>query len=248
MRTFPTDFDAVDRPILLSGMAKSWPAFGAWSFSSLAARSAGVRVPVHTGRYRARMNGKTAERDGAAQWMTVADWVERMSAGGGVGYLAGLELLRGVPALRAECAFPPATRSPTAVDVIWLGAAGTLTQLHFDRSLNINALIVGRKRFSFYRPDRTGLAPRPVTWTHSMSALDLGSEEAFEASGVRPDLELDVDAGDALFIPYGWWHRVRTIEPSIAVNRWWWSTRTIRARAVDAGAALLGLRDGPPLA
>jgi hypothetical protein len=31
----------------------------------------------------------------------------------------------------------------------------------------------------------------------------------------------DLREGDTLFIPRSWWHHVRTVERSIAVNHWW---------------------------
>lgn len=239
-------YDAIDRPTLLPGLARSWPAFRNWSFDALAQRSGDVRVPVHTGRYRESADGRRAERDGESVTMRVEDWVASVSAGRPVGYLAGLELLRAVRSLNAELELPSVSRSLTAVDVIWLGATGTLTQLHFDRALNLNAQIQGRKRFTFFAPGRRGLLPRRVTWTHSMSALDLDATTPFEERGLAPDLELELCAGDGVFIPYGWWHRVRTLEPSIAVNRWWWSGKTMLRRASDAAAAIFGSRLGPP--
>lgn len=34
-------------------------------------------------------------------------------------------------------------------------------------------------------------------------------------------IEIELKAGEALFIPKLWWHYVKTLEPSIAVNFWW---------------------------
>ena len=41
--------------------------------------------------------------------------------------------------------------------------------------------------------------------------------------------------GDALYIPYGWWHGVQSLEPVSALVNYWWS---------DADLALAGAYDG----
>ncbi len=238
-------FDDAQSPTIIAGLAREWPA-SRWTFAALAERSGDVRVPVHTGRFRLRADGKGALRDGASTPMRVGEWVDALVAGRPAGYLAGLELLRAVKSLPGDLRFPRVSDSLTAVDVIWLGGAGTLTQLHFDRALNLNVQLSGRKRFTFFAPYREGLDPRRVTATHSMSALDLDPARPFDERGLVPDLELELQAGDGIFIPYGWWHRVRTLEPSIAVNRWWWSPRTVLGRAGDLVAALSRARRGPP--
>jgi Cupin-like domain len=37
------------------------------------------------------------------------------------------------------------------------------------------------------------------------------------------DLHPVVQAGDAVFIPEGWWHQIDSTDISIAVNFWWQS-------------------------
>ncbi len=241
----PIDFDRQHEPVVFREAAREWPAWSRWNMAWLSARCGSHLSPVHTGRYRRGPAARRAQRDGSTVRMSVGAWVEAVQRGEAPGYLAGCELLHAVPALGKDLLFPARSRSPLSVDVLWLGISGQVTPLHFDRALNLNAQLRGRKRFFFFAPTRA-LSPLRVTWTHSHSALDLGPPLPFDALGLRPDLELYLGPGDVLFIPYGWWHRVETIEDSIAVNRWWWSAGTVRRRMGDALAAMAGIRLGPP--
>ncbi|HEY8210136.1 MAG TPA: cupin-like domain-containing protein [Myxococcaceae bacterium] len=200
------------QPSLLRGEARGWPALR-WTFSSLQDRVRGVTVPVHTGRWKpARWR---VVRDGPTISMPADEFLGSLAGGRATGYLAGNELLRRVSSLRADLCFPDV--GPFWVDVVWLGPAETTTPVHFDRAPNLYAQILGRKRWRLWRPDRA-LRPRFSGLGFSMSALDAG--QGPEGAG-EPDLDVVLEPGDLLVVPAGWWHHVHTLEPALAINRWW---------------------------
>ena len=47
------------------------------------------------------------------------------------------------------------------------------------------------------------------------------SPRAFPRLYRRPFYDVQLDAGDALFIPKGWWHFVKSVSNSISVSYWW---------------------------
>jgi len=200
-------------PLVLRGAARDWPAF-AWTFASLRDRAGDARVPIHTGRWKqARF---LVERDGRTEKGRAAAFLDDMVHGRASGYLAGYELFREVPSLRADLAFPDV--GFISADIVWIGPAGTSTPIHFDRVQNLYAQLRGQKRWRIWRPERK---LRPELWGfggYAMSALDAGRGP--EAAG-PPDIDWVLDTGDLLFLPKRWWHRVDTLSDSISVNRWW---------------------------
>jgi hypothetical protein len=204
--------DAVE-PTVVRGGARGWPAAG-WTFASLRERVGAATVPVHTGRWKPA-RGWVA-RDGATVPMRAEAFLGDLAAGRAAGYLAGNELFREVPALRADLAFPEV--GLFAVDVAWIGPRGTSTPIHYDMAPNLYAGLSGQKRWRLWRPERP-LRPRfGGLGGFAMSAIDAGRGP--EAAGT-PDVDLVLDAGDLLVVPSGWWHRVDTLTDAIAVNRWW---------------------------
>lgn len=113
---------------------------------------------------------------------------------------------------------------------LWLGPAGTVTQLHRDGTDNLFAQIWGRKRFVLHAPDQ-----RPLLYAWAPPA-DTGLDGC-DVDPERPDyerfplfrearaIECVVEAGEMLFLPEGWFHHVRSLAPSLSVNFW---TRTKR--------------------
>lgn len=197
----------------MRGAAAAWPA-AAWTFAALAERVGEVFVPIHTGRWKPSALGVT--RDGPTEKRTARSYLTELADGKPRGYLAGAELLRAVPSLRADLGFPD--MGLFSADVIWIGPAGTSTPVHYDMATNLYAQLVGRKRWRLWRPERA-LKPRfGGLGGFAMSKLDAGRGP--EGAG-EPDQDLILDAGDVLILPRGWWHRVDTLTDAIAVNRWW---------------------------
>jgi len=137
---------------------------------------------------------------------------------------------------------------------LWVGNA-VVTRTHYDLNDNIACVVAGRRRFTLFPPDQTpNLYPGPYERTIggvpvSMvdpDAPDLTRYPRFaEARKARIDVELG--AGDALYIPYGWWHQVRSLTPfNVLVNYWWDAAAQADAPPADAFLhALLALRDLP---
>lgn len=108
---------------------------------------------------------------------------------------------------------------------LWMAVRASRTSLHYDAYRNVLVVLHGRKTVTLYAPSESGkLYPFPV---HSKSANhsqvdvsnpDLGRHPRF--ADAKPHMRVVLDAGDALFIPEGWWHQVDSDAFSIAVNFW----------------------------
>ncbi len=112
---------------------------------------------------------------------------------------------------------------------LWLGNAVTAAT-HYDNMDGINCMVAGRKRFTFFPPDQLpnlyigplDLAPggQPTSLVR-VSAPDLERYPRF-AQALAVAETVDVEPGDAVFIPNLWWHNVESLDPvNLSVNYWW---------------------------
>ncbi len=120
---------------------------------------------------------------------------------------------------------PPSGTEPR----IWIGNRLTVAT-HFDLSANIACVVAGRRRFTLFPPQQTPnlylgpfeLSPAgvPVSMVDT-AAPDLERFPRFrEAMAAAQTAELE--PGDAIYIPYFWWHEVRSLERfNMLVNYWW---------------------------
>lgn len=114
---------------------------------------------------------------------------------------------------------------------IYMGPKGVVTSLHQDLPENLYAVVKGTKRITlFYPSDRKYLYPNSFFSHHpnfSQTDPEKPDYKLFPDSENAHPLIVDITAGETLFIPSLWWHHLRNMEDSIAMNFWWsqgWKT------------------------
>jgi hypothetical protein len=116
-----------------------------------------------------------------------------------------------------------------AIPRLWIGNAAKVAT-HNDPSDNIAVVVAGRRRFTLFPPEQMAnlyLGPvhftpagTPVSMVH-VTAPELDRYPRF-AIALESAEVADLEAGDAIFIPYAWYHHVEALERfNMLVNYWW---------------------------
>ena len=100
---------------------------------------------------------------------------------------------------------------------LWFGPSGTITPLHHDTTNILFCQVMGRKRVRLISPLEGALlgSTRGVYNLVDPERPDLGRFPWFSEVAQH---EVTVAPGDALFIPVGWWHHVRSLAVSISLS------------------------------
>ena len=138
---------------------------------------------------------------------------------------------------------------------VWVGNAA-VTLAHHDPSENIACCVAGRRRFTLFPPEQLpNLYMGPLESTPAGPAISMVDVDAPDlarfprfAEAMKAALCAELEPGDALYIPYLWWHHVRAMDPvSMLVNYWWTPPDEGRGRPIDALMhAMVAVRDLPP--
>jgi hypothetical protein len=138
---------------------------------------------------------------------------------------------------------------------IWLGNRVTV-QTHFDLSFNVACVVAGRRRFTLIPPDQIEnmyvgpleftLAGPPVSMVQ-LDPPDFEKFPRFRAAWAAAQVA-DLEPGDALFIPYMWWHHVESRDKfNVLVNYWWDESPAWQGSPFPALMhAILSVRNLPP--
>ena len=138
---------------------------------------------------------------------------------------------------------------------IWVGNRLTV-QTHFDLSQNIAAVVAGRRRFTLFPPEQLEnlyvgpfeltLAGPPI----SMVRLEDPDHDKYPRfrEALRHARSAELEPGDAIYIPYFWWHHVESLTDfNILLNFWWNETAEELGSPFDALLhAIVAIRDLPP--
>jgi hypothetical protein len=207
-----------NEPVVCRGLAARWPAVDRWSFERLRALAPELPVEVVVGNREAGSTRLVHTTWGAHLAGLQALATQRAEPHN----LKEFDLLVRFPQLRDDLRldglFPPrAIGSQQA----WIGAAGARTGLHCDRLDNIAITLVGRKRFCLAAPGTVeslgAVAPKYDRWAR-LSRIGFDALSATlppDASQLRI---VDLAAGDALYVPRGWWHEVVNLEASLLLS------------------------------
>jgi hypothetical protein len=264
--TFRSEIVARARPAVLKGAVRHWPVVseGLKSPGALCdyLKPFDIGRPVSTfegapginGRffYRPDMQGFNFERrDGS-----ISGAMDRMLAQGESPqaiYVQSTPIPEYMPALAQHLPFDLV--HPSVPGRIWIGNAVVVTT-HYDLSENLACVVAGRRRFTLFPPEQLpNLYVGPLEFTPGgapVSMVDLDSPDLARyprfADALAAAETADLEPGDVLYIPYMWWHHVRSLDRlNVLVNYWWNDARTPLASPYDCLLhALLALREMPP--
>lgn len=113
---------------------------------------------------------------------------------------------------------------------LWIGNAVTVAP-HFDAADNLACVAAGRRRFVLFPPEQVAnLYVGPFDLTPAgvpVSTVPLDDPNLDRWPRYRAALDAaqiaELGPGDAIYIPYLWWHGVQSLEPfNMLVNYWWY--------------------------
>lgn len=229
-------------PAILRGLALDWPAVSAARqsrdalFAYLAAFDSGrtaeafVGPPAIGGRY--HYGDGAGGYNFARETLTLPQALTRIAAGAEDAALPSL-YLGSLPTDDHLPGFDEANRLamlPAAVRPrLWLGNASQVA-CHYDSYDNLAVVVAGRRRFTLYPPDAIGdlyvgpidhtLAGQPVSLAAGADADD-PRYPRFARAQPRA-LVVELEPGDALYLPKLWWHQVDALDPVNALVNFWW--------------------------
>jgi hypothetical protein len=242
-RAFDREWVARARPGLFDGLVAHWRALREWTPEALAERYRDVKVDAYRVRDGALVfdprTGLTCEE------VRFGELVTEMAAGGLTRRMRHRDLGR-LPGLDSEAPVPSLCAGRIRLEPnLWISAAGTRSQLHFDQPHTLLVQVYGTKRVLLLEPsERRNVYPHaPWSPIAQFSRVDVARPDLarFPLLSRARGLRCDLAPGQALFIPGGFWHYLDSNEATISLGYRWWSPRHLpRLVAADVYKRLRG--------
>jgi hypothetical protein len=266
LKIFNEEIRPAARPVIMKGLVNDWPIVRAARESTraladcLRAHDGGTPVTViarpagSDGHlfYREDMTGFNFSRAPGNISATIERLIEQSALPNATPlFMESVVAEKHLPTFAA--AHPMPLVDPRFTPRIWIGNR-VKVQTHFDLQYNIACVVGGRRRFTVFPPGQiSNLYPGPMEVTPSGVPVSM-------VPFVNPDpvrfpryaqaqchaQSAELDPGDAIYLPFAWWHHVESLAPfNVLVNYWWNDAPQLGAPFNALLLAALSLRDLP---
>ncbi|MBL8684324.1 MAG: cupin-like domain-containing protein [Myxococcales bacterium] len=205
-------------PVVIEGFAREWPAVARWTPEYFRDELGRYEIEACIGRERDPEYDQNFKAH--TERMSMRSFAERVLAAGvsnDLYLIANNRNMERAPmrALYDDVRWDHGLLEPGRLDgctALWFGPRGTYTPLHHDTTNILFCQIYGRKRVWLAHPSEVALQRGAR-----------GVYAAMDPERPRPDdpqplwKHVELEPGDALFIPVGWWHAVRALSVSINI-------------------------------
>jgi hypothetical protein len=214
------------KPLVISGLAKKWPAYSKWNWdffkTALGNQEVGIYNNVKSDAY--------TPINTADDYMKFGDYIEMIRNGPSQWRIFLFNLFEHAPSIIQDIRWPDkfSRGFVKKFPMLFTGGQGSVTHLHFDIDLShiFHTQFMGKKRILLFpHEEQHKLYRKPWEvlslvnfekyYDRENNKLDY---ESFPALRLAKGYELILDHGETLFMPAGYWHHMEYIDSGFAVS------------------------------
>ncbi|MGR8935808.1 MAG: cupin-like domain-containing protein [Gammaproteobacteria bacterium] len=207
---FLRDYKARETPVVIEQLTASWPARQKWSLDYLCEVAGDNTVPLYGGGDRAK--GKRHQHAAVAA-MKLRDYIESLKQGENKLRMFFYNIPQYAPKLTEDFTFPDiGLKLFSKLPVLFFGGKGAKVQMHFDIDLADILLchFGGKKRVYLFAPEQKKYLYHVPFSFSGLFDIDIEHPdyERFPALHYLQGSVAELEHGDVLYIPPGYWHYI----------------------------------------
>lgn len=210
------------KPVIITGLAKKWPAFEKWNWdyliNSVGDKQVGVYNNVKSDSY--------TPINTADGYMKFGDYLQKVKAGPLDLRIFLFNIFQHAPQVIKDFNWPDELMYGFVkkYPMLFVGGQGSITHMHFDIDMShiLHTQFLGKKRvLLFPHEEQYKLYRKPwevlslANYAHYNQLFDY---ESFPAARLAKGFEVILEHGDTLFMPAGYWHHMEYIEAGFAMS------------------------------
>ncbi len=223
---FRKNYYAPMKPLVITGLAKQWPAFTKWDWDYFKSVVGDVKVGI----YNNVKSDAYTPINTADDYMKFGEYIDMVRRGPAEWRIFLFNIFEHAPQITKDFAWPEdlmkgfVKRYP----MLFVGGQGSVTHMHFDIDLShiLHTQFAGRKRvllfpfeeqFKLYRKpwEVLSLVNFEKYFDRNENKLDM---KKFPALALAKGYEVILDHGDTLFMPAGYWHHMEYLDSGFAMS------------------------------
>ena len=234
---FKKNYYDAKKPLIITGLAKKWPAYNKWNWDYFIDKVGDKEVGV----YNNVKSDSYTPINTADDYMKFGDYLRKVKAGPLDLRIFLFNIFQHAPDITSDFTWPDEYMNGFVkkYPMLFVGGQGSITHMHFDIDMShiLHTQFSGRKRvLLFPHEEQYKLYRKPwevlslANYAHYNEAFDY---ETYPATKLAQGYEVILEHGDTLFMPAGYWHHMEYLEAGFAMS--------LRAMQKSIGGKLDGL-------
>jgi len=223
---FRKDYYEPLKPLVITGLAKKWPAFTKWNWDFLKAVIGDQEVGVYNN---AKSDAYTPINT-ADDYMTFSSYIDMIRKGPAEWRIFLFNIFEHAPSIIQDFTWPEEYSKAFVkkFPMLFTGGQGSVTHMHFDIDLShiFHTQFLGKKRILLFPHEEQHKLYRKPWEVLSMvnfekyydSKKNQIDYNRFPALRLAKGYDLILDHGETLFMPAGYWHHMEYIESGLAMS------------------------------
>ena len=213
------------KPLIITGLAKQWPAYDKWNWDYFKQIVGEVKV----GLYNNIKSDAYTPINTADDYKTFGEYIDMIKEGPAGWRIFLFNIFQHAPQLTKDFIWPEhlmkgfVKRYP----MLFVGGATSITHMHFDIDIShiLHTQFMGRKRvLLFPNEEQYKLYRKPfevlslVDFSNYYEGNGTPDYAAFPAVKYAKGYEVILEHGDTLFMPAGYWHHMEYLDSGFAMS------------------------------
>ena len=223
---FQENYYYPQKPVIITNLAKKWPAYKKWNWDYFQQIVGGTEVGVYNN-IKSDAYTPINKADG---YMTFGEYLNLVKKGPVELRIFLFNIFQHAPQIVADFAWPEhlmkgfVKRFP----MLFTGGAGSVTHMHFDIDLShiLHTQFIGRKRvLLFPYQEQYNIYRKPwevLSLVNFQHYFDVGNNklelDKYPALNLAKGYEVIMEHGDTLFMPAGYWHHMEYLDSGFAMS------------------------------
>ncbi|MEO5985362.1 MAG: cupin-like domain-containing protein [Ferruginibacter sp.] len=209
-------------PVVITGIAKSWPAYTKWNWDYFI----NVVGDKEVGVYNNVKSDSYTPINTADAYMKFGDYLKKAKAGPLDLRIFLFNIFQHAPEITKDFIWPEEYMKGFVkkYPMLFVGGQGSITHMHFDIDMShiLHTQFAGKKRvLLFPHQEQYKLYRKPwevLSLANFANYSDKFDYENFPAVKLAKGYEIVLEHGDTLFMPAGFWHHMEYIEAGFAMS------------------------------
>ncbi|WP_299529988.1 cupin-like domain-containing protein [Ulvibacterium sp.] len=198
------------KPVLIEGLTKDWPAYGKWNLDYIQQRAGNQIVPLYDSK---PTKGKQNSAAPATE-MKLYDYLELLKNEPTDLRIFFYNILDSMPQLAEDFEYPDlGLKFFKRLPVMFFGGEGSKVLAHYDMDLAdlVHVHFHGTKSVTLFKPEQTKYLYRVPFSVHNLETIDMDNPdfEKYPALQNVQGIQAEMKHGDALYMPSGYWHYIK---------------------------------------